>query len=85
MRNLAIDSRQLSAVQGFLASLRPREELAYRLALAGMFAECRDSEWKQRTDELLAELAPGVESMAWYLKRARGVETTLQTIIKSWS
>lgn len=84
MRNLAIDSRQLPAVQDFLGTLRPREELAYRLALAGMFAECRAGEWQRRKSELLAELAPDLESMAWYLKRAGAVEATLQTIIKTW-
>jgi len=49
-----------------------------------MFAECRAGEWQRRKSELLAELAPDLESMAWYLKRAGAVEATLQTIIETW-
>jgi len=84
MRNLTIDNRQIPAVQDFVVCLRPREELIYRLALSGMFAACRHGEWQSRKFELLAELAPNLETMAWYLKRAGAAEATLQTIIKSW-
>jgi hypothetical protein len=43
-----IDSRQLPAVKRFLAQMEPQDELTYRLALTGLFSDCRFGEWSDR-------------------------------------
>ena len=57
---------------------------AYRLALTGMFPQCRSGEWKRRRDELMAELAPDEVSIGRFFNRACAVEAKLVRLIKGW-
>jgi len=81
MRRFELHAYQIPAVREFLAKLKPREELTYRLALSGMFPQFRSGEWQRRRDELLAELAPDEAKVERYLKRAKAMEGRLRFII----
>jgi hypothetical protein len=80
-RRLDIDPRQLAAVHAFLSGLAPEDELAYRMALRGMFMRCRGTEWTARIDELRAELVRDTDDAARIAVLASEVRERIAAIL----
>jgi hypothetical protein len=78
VRNLAFYDCQLPAARAFLAKLKPRDELTYRLALAELLPACSDGDWGRRRSELLAELAPDEAATERFMRPARTGDNTLR-------
>ena len=62
----------------WLAEQERETELAMRMAMRAISERCRgDRAWKNRIDELTAEVAPDADSLSRVLRRSRRIEKTL--------